>query len=165
MWAAYLSKHHVMSENPDEYTEPYAINNPQSYPVDRFDDNPPVHAGELAKQELRQRLRALRDAFYRVRLQGVRNGEEVQQRQHILNYLDRAVGSCDSGIQRRPWQRSCGIQRFEVVRFLKDIGLEYEEKYGKEVAQKAGEFVRYSKSLNTQANPFMITVSSRQRCK
>ena len=148
-----------MSENPNEYTEPCA--NPLSYAVDRFDINPPLHAGELAKQELRRRLRELRDAFYRVRLQGVRDGEEVQQRQHILNYLDRAVGSCDSGTQRRPWQRSCGIQRFEVVRFLNDMGLEDEEKYGKEVAQRVREFLQYSKSLKTRANPFMITAVGR----
>ena len=78
-----------MSENPNEYTEPCA--NPPSYAVDRFDINPPLHAGELAKQELRERLHALRDAFYRVRMLGVRDGAEVQQRQRILNYLNKAV--------------------------------------------------------------------------
>ena len=156
MWPAYLSKHYVMSENPNEYTEPYAINNPRSYPVTKFDDNPPVDARELAKQELRERLHALRDAFYRVRMLGVRDGAEVQQRQRILNYLNKAVVSGDVLGQRRPWQASGGIQRFQVVRFLNEMGLEDEEKYGKEVAQRAREFVRYSQSLNTQANPFMI---------
>ena len=162
MWPAYLSKHYVMSENPNEYTEPYAINNPRSYPVTRFDDNPPVvDARELTEQELRERVAHLRDAFYRVRLQGVRDGQEVQQRQKILNYLNRAVDSCKCGI-RQPWiSDSQLIFHSDVVRLLNNMGLEDEEKYGKEVAQRVREFLQYSKSLKTRANPFMITAVGR----
>ena len=94
-----------------------------------FDKDQQLNAGELAV--LRQKLRALKDAVYRYGWQSVRSNAQVGTRQRILNQLEKYD------------DRLSNMKRLDVVVFVNAMALQDEETYGKEVAQRASEFLRY----------------------
>ena len=93
-----------------------------------FDKDQQLNAAELAV--LRQKLRALKDAFFR----GTRN-KPLGMRQLVLKKLSEFDANLDSMNKYK--------NRIEAAGFVNEMALQDEEEYGKEVAQRASEFLRY----------------------